>query len=418
MQESYSSFENLETANIIIAGVTGSGKSTLINNVFNFEDKKKAFTSVGGNRGTVHIDVYEKEGVPVKIWDTVGLEMKKEITDQTIAEMKKVIADPSNSIHVIWYCINVGTSRYQEAEVEFVKSLYDKNLPFIIVLTQCIKPKKNTDAFEATIREVNMENGMSDIEIVRVLSEVYPLENPVTGETFMVPAFGLDELVNVTKKKLPEYVDRGLVAAMAIRRDNAKEVIKMKTYEAHKVLLGYIKNENKGWNWWINKVPIVNVFTTNSSISKMIKDIARVYNTDISSSDVDAVFREMWGWKDQGEALFRTLIPFVDFGTSTMLNKMMLNGEAQKYTEAEIEQFSSTDQAVATIALFGECFIQSAEKILIELVNEALENSEDEIKATSGINLNKLIGKMKEFIRELKEDIRKKEGKIGARANA
>lgn len=99
-----------------------------------------------------------------------------------------------------------------------------------------------------------------------------------------------------------------------------------------------------------------------------------------------------------------------------MLNKMMLKGEAQKYTEAEIEQFSSTDQAVATIALFGECFIQAAERILIEAVDEALKNSESEITVNTEINLNKLVGKMKEFIRELKEDLRKK--KEGIQANA
>ncbi|MBR0168033.1 MAG: GTPase domain-containing protein [Synergistaceae bacterium] len=416
MQENYSPYENLETANIIIAGVTGSGKSTLINNVFSFEDKKKALTAVGGNRGTVRIDVYKKEGVPVKIWDTVGLEMKKEITDQTIAEMKKVIANPKNNIHVIWYCINILSSRYQEAEADFVKSLYDKNLPFIIVLTQCVKSKKQIDAFEATVRETNEKNGMPGIEIVQVLSESYSFENPLTEETLTVPAFGLDELVNITREKLPEYAQRGLIAAMAIRRDNAKVAIKMKTEEAHKILLSYIKKENKGWNWWVNKVPIVNVFTTNSSISRMIRDIAKVYNKDISSLDVDAIFREMWGWKRQGEAVFRTLIPFVDFGTSTMLNKMMLKGEAQKYTEAEIEQFSSTDQAVATIALFGECFIQAAERILIEAVDEALKNSESEITVNTEINLNKLVGKMKEFIRELKEDLRKK--KEGVQANA
>ena len=72
--------DELPTANIIVAGITGTGKSTLINAVFGSELAKTG----SGRPVTDHIDEYEDADIPVHIWDTVGLELDSEKTRESI----------------------------------------------------------------------------------------------------------------------------------------------------------------------------------------------------------------------------------------------------------------------------------------------------------------------------------------------
>ena len=136
--------EELPTANIIVAGITGTGKSTLINAVFGSELAKTG----SGRPVTEHIDEYQNNDIPVHIWDTVGLELNSEKTARSIASIKETIAkkastdDQFDRVHAIWYCINSGSNRYQGAELDFIKELHSTHLPFIIVLTQCYGSKK------------------------------------------------------------------------------------------------------------------------------------------------------------------------------------------------------------------------------------------------------------------------------------
>ena len=60
------------TVNIVVAGKTGVGKSTLINAVF---EEDLAATGIG-EPVTKENKEYTKENVPISIWDTVGLELR------------------------------------------------------------------------------------------------------------------------------------------------------------------------------------------------------------------------------------------------------------------------------------------------------------------------------------------------------
>ena len=63
---------SIQPANIIVAGITGTGKSTLINAVFGFEDSKGAKTGTG-KPITDHMDEYADPDTPM-LWRRV---MKK-----------------------------------------------------------------------------------------------------------------------------------------------------------------------------------------------------------------------------------------------------------------------------------------------------------------------------------------------------
>ena len=63
--------DDLPTANIMVAGITGTGKSTLLNAVFGAE----VAATGKGRPVTEQIDEYQSTDIPIHIWDTVGLEL-------------------------------------------------------------------------------------------------------------------------------------------------------------------------------------------------------------------------------------------------------------------------------------------------------------------------------------------------------
>ena len=66
--------KNLNTLNIIVAGKTGVGKSTLINATFK---NKLAETGIG-KPVTEHMRKITKKGIPLAIYDTRGFELGKD----------------------------------------------------------------------------------------------------------------------------------------------------------------------------------------------------------------------------------------------------------------------------------------------------------------------------------------------------
>ena len=256
--------EELPTANIIVAGITGAGKSTLLNAIFGSE-----LAETGKGRAvTSHMAEYGQEGMPVHIWDTVGLELDAEKTKQSILAIKSTISEKTMSkdmfdrIHAIWYCINSTTHKYQAAESEFIRELYSLGVPFIIVLTQCVEEQAEIDDFAEIIKRINGEMGMKGIEIVQVCAMEYKMR------AFTLPAFGLEDLVDATMLKLPDFIKSGFAAAQRVsktqKRNQGEDVI----YECVK------KAKNGFWD----RVPVANIIAANDRVLDMFKKIGKIYN--------------------------------------------------------------------------------------------------------------------------------------------
>ena len=205
--------DEMPTANIMVAGITGTGKSTLLNAIFG-----RDLAATGRGRPvTEHIDEYQGGDIPIHIWDTVSFELDSAKTKESINAIRAIrqtIADKADSqdqfdrVHAIWYCINSCSNRYQGAELEFIKNLHSIGVPFLIVLTQCIGNPDDVDQFEKQIRDINNSMGMTDIDIVQVCAMPFNLRG------FTIDAFGLDTLVDKTLEKLPDFIKGGFVAAM------------------------------------------------------------------------------------------------------------------------------------------------------------------------------------------------------------
>ena len=129
--------EKIGQVNIIIAGKTGVGKSTLVNAVFK---GNLAETGVG-RPVTQTMKEYSKEGEPVHIFDTKGFELGNALTIReelkSEIEKRKKLGDMKKQIHLAWFCISNDGKRVEKAEIEFINDLA-KELPVVVVLTKTL----------------------------------------------------------------------------------------------------------------------------------------------------------------------------------------------------------------------------------------------------------------------------------------
>lgn len=192
--------KNLKTLNIIVAGKTGVGKSTLINAVFR---EKLAETGMG-KPVTDHMRKITKKGIPLAIYDTRGFELGREVQTEVKEEVIDTISrglathDINKAIHCIWYCINTASNRVEPEEIEWLKELSKDNqitqVPIIIVLTQSFSKKKADE-----MRKILLDENLDVIQVIPVLAENYEIEDLGTAKSY-----GLDVLIKVMGEALPE----------------------------------------------------------------------------------------------------------------------------------------------------------------------------------------------------------------------
>ena len=172
--------KNMNRLNIVVAGKTGVGKSTLINSIFR---ENLAETGMG-KPVTAHMRKITKEGVPLSIYDTRGFELGKDAQKQVKEEILETIKagveskDINNAVHCIWYCINTASNRIEPEEIEwlrdFGKSNRQTSVPVIIVLTQSFSKKKAEE-----MKRIILDENLDIVQAVPVLAADYEIDDDI-----------------------------------------------------------------------------------------------------------------------------------------------------------------------------------------------------------------------------------------------
>ena len=208
MQQTSMRLRTLGTVNILVAGQTGVGKSTLINAVFGEQFAQTA----AGRPVTQRAQWFASDSVPLRILDTRGLEAKDyAITLNDLrAEIEACRAqkDERDQIHMAWVCIASPSSRVQDCEVDIVRVLNKHDIPAIIVLTK----DDDDEEFAGIVGGIMDERRAQFTAIVPVRA----LSKPKRA------AAGLEDLVVATFTALPTAHKAAFAAAQKINRDMNK----------------------------------------------------------------------------------------------------------------------------------------------------------------------------------------------------
>jgi uncharacterized protein (DUF697 family)/GTP-binding protein EngB required for normal cell division len=188
--------------NILIAGRTGVGKSTLINAAF-----QGRMADVGQGRPvTQNTREITKEDIPLSIFDTRGLEMADFAATlqelKTLVEKRKQDSDPNKHIHVGWVCIAEDLRRVERAEEELTEVL-SQHMPVVAVITKA----RADQGFKAEVQK--LLPSARNVMRVRAISEEF-------DDGHITPAMGLEDLINLTFELVPDAHRDAFTAAQKV----------------------------------------------------------------------------------------------------------------------------------------------------------------------------------------------------------
>ena len=313
MQQFHDEHGALRPVNILIAGKTGVGKSTLVNAVFGDE-----LARTGAGKPVSHeIKLIEKDGVPVHIYDTVGFELSWIAQRKAAYSINRLIKrtgktpNPDDDIHCLWYCVSAPGHRMENMEINFVKGIKKRGIPVIVVMTQVNYPAEADELWDSVRSR---------------LPEVDAMVETLALAKGQAKAFGIDTLINETYAVLPDSAQSAFAnaqkASLEVKRKQASKAVNASVASTFGV--GFVP------------IPIADAPMMLTMQSGMLAKITNIYGVDVSKQRVETLLAgvmgmlgAMTGGKAAASALFK-MVP----GVGTLAGGMISGGVGGAMTYA------------------------------------------------------------------------------------
>ncbi|MCA1990760.1 MAG: GTP-binding DUF697 domain-containing protein [Coleofasciculus sp. S288] len=179
--------------NILLAGNSGDGKSTLANAMLGVDLAETG----AGFPVTKGIRCYEYRDKPLTLFDTEGFEVLD--AERTVGAVREVIEscrkneDSKQHVHIVWLCISATSRRLQQVHIDLVRLCSELQIPVIVVVTKSYLKDDSSEAFLKVIGDSLPE---ADSIIPVLAKEMY------FGKLHVAP-FGLVQLLDATLSLIP-----------------------------------------------------------------------------------------------------------------------------------------------------------------------------------------------------------------------
>ena len=285
--------KDMKYVNIIIAGKTGVGKSTLINAAFR---EKLANTGIGAPV-TQYTQEITSQNMPIRIYDTVGLELTESTKQSTIDEIQNLIEENhgkyKSEIHCMWYCVNANSDRIEKPELELIANVANQNIPVILILTKSYR-RKQAQNFVVEIKKLNP--AVKNICVILAQGD----------EDLNIEAYGMNELLISTANVLP---DESILTSFI----NAQSSVELKNTQAMEIVNQTVA---AAFGAGFMPVPIADIFMLIPIQITMFTRITGVYGIEMTRNKMKRILFIMFGALGAaytGQFLAKYLLKFVPF---------------------------------------------------------------------------------------------------------
>lgn len=193
--------------NVLLIGNSGVGKSTLINAVLG---EKRAETNWGTAGTTKELKLYQTDGIPFRLIDTVGFEPNWIKEMQAINSVQKWSRDSAKegnedtSINIIWFCVDGTANKLFPKTLENLSRATRmwKSVPVIVVITKSYsEPDRERNIEMVNNAFAKQKRAVNNRKIVPVVASTYTI-----NDNAYAPPFGIDNLIEITNELMPEGI--------------------------------------------------------------------------------------------------------------------------------------------------------------------------------------------------------------------
>lgn len=190
------------TINVLIAGATGVGKSTLVNYLFNEQLRETGVGKPVTDRG-FFTEKKQMDDTTIYLTDSWGVEADKvdAWTEDFLEYLQQhaIEAGPDHWLHTVIYCINAASSRVQPFDIQILQMLKEHFINPVVIFTK--SHALDEDEEQQLQNVIQQTEGLQDIPTVFVNS------TEVKNRKFTIETFGKENVFRAIQSQYMNQLD-------------------------------------------------------------------------------------------------------------------------------------------------------------------------------------------------------------------